>query len=210
MSNIQIKRHGLMFILSSPSGAGKTTLARHLLDNSDNLVMSVSVTTRLKRPEEREGIDYYFINKHQYDTMILNNELLEHARVFSYYYGTPRQKIEEILANGIDVLFDVDWQGAAQLKKKAPDQVVSVFILPPSMKVLEQRLRGRNQDLADVLQERMAGASNEISNWVSYDYVIINDNIEDSMKKIMSILEAERLKRKRQIGLDDFINELLS
>ncbi|MFV9876317.1 MAG: guanylate kinase [Rickettsiales endosymbiont of Dermacentor nuttalli] len=210
MDNIQIKRQGLMFILSSPSGAGKTTIARNLLQHTKNITMSVSVTTRLKRSEEREGVDYYFINKDQYDAMLINNELLEYARVFSYYYGTPRKTVEEILAKGIDVLFDIDWQGTVQLKKKEPDKVVSVFILPPSMKILEQRLRSRAQDVEEVLQERMSGASHEISNWVNYDYVIINDNIEESMKKVNSILEAERLKRERQLGLNEFVKGLLS
>lgn len=210
MHNIHIKRQGLMFILSSPSGAGKTTISRHLLNNTDNLVMSVSVTTRLKRADENEGKDYYFISKEKYDMMIQNDELLEHARVFSYYYGTPRKKVEEILANSVDVLFDIDWQGAAELKKKAPAQVVSVFILPPSMKILEQRLRNRGQDIEQVLEERMSCASNEISNWINYDYVIINDNIENSMEKVKSILEAERLKRERQTGLQQFVSGLLN
>jgi guanylate kinase len=209
MEEIKIKRKGFMFVLSSPSGAGKTTLARALLISNNDLVMSVSVTTRRKRPEEQDGVDYHFISKDQYDEMVRNDQLLEHAQVFDEYYGTPRNKVSESLEQGKDILFDIDWQGTSQLASKAPEDLVSLFILPPSMKELSERLKRRAQDSEEVVLKRMSKANVEISHWDSYDYVIINHDIADSLKKITSILVAERLKRLRRQGLKDFVDVLL-
>jgi guanylate kinase len=204
-----VKRKGFMFVISSPSGAGKTTLARALLLSDHNLVMSVSVTTRNKREQEQHGTDYFFINRNEFDSLVKNDELLEHAHVFDEYYGTPKKLVMDNLNQGIDVLFDIDWQGTSQLASKAPSELVSVFILPPSMKELESRLKKRAQDSEEVVQKRMAKAHIEISHWQSYDYVIINYDIADSLKKISSILASERLKKVRQKGLKDFVDELL-
>jgi guanylate kinase len=171
--------------------------------------MSVSVTTREKRPDEQEGVDYFFINKQEYDILVERNELLEYAQVFDEYYGTPKNKVIESLEKGQDVLFDIDWQGTAQLTAKAPQDLVSVFILPPTMQELEERLKRRAQDSDEVVRKRMSKANIEISHWDNYDYVIVNHDIAESLKKITSILEAERLKRKRQSGLQDFVDNLL-
>lgn len=208
MTDVPLSRRGLMFVLSSPSGAGKTTLSRQLLAREKNISMSVSVTTRPKRPGEEHGKDYYFIERAEYDHMVNNSALLEHAEVFGNCYGTPRAYVQEHLERGEDVLFDIDWQGTKQLRATAPDDLVSVFILPPSIHELERRLYARAQDSSEIVARRMAKAISEISHWDEYDYVIINQNIETALEKIVSILQAERLRRTRQEGLVGFIEKL--
>jgi guanylate kinase len=204
----EIPRRGLMLVLSSPSGAGKTTISRTLLSKDSNLVMSVSVTTRKQRPGEQPGVDYEFIDKAAFDQMIERNELLEYAHVFGNYYGTPRLPVERWLTAGRDVLFDIDWQGTQQLAQRARADLVSVFILPPSTAELERRLRGRAQDPIDVVNARMAKAADEMSHWAEYDYVVVNKDLLDCAQKIEGILNAERLKRYRQTGLVDFVKRL--
>ena len=201
-------RRGFMFILSSPSGAGKTTLSRRLLGSHSGLTMSVSVTTRPMRPREIEGQDYYFVDDAEFNRMADAGELLEHARVFDYHYGTPAARVEESLNHGVDVLFDIDWQGTRQLAAKRRDDLVSVFILPPSMDELERRLRSRAQDSEEVVAKRMAKAAAEISHWQEYDYVVVNQDIDQALSKIVHILEAERVKRIRQTNLAGFIERL--
>lgn len=203
-----IERRGLMFVLSSPSGAGKTTLARRLLQAEADLQMSVSVTTRAKRPGEAEGRDYYFLETDEFNRMADAGELLEHAFVFGHLYGTPRAPVEKALAQGRDVLFDIDWQGTQQLAQAAHDDLVRVFILPPSLAELERRLHGRAQDTGEVVAKRMARAWDEISHWAEYDYVIVNDDLECSLASLRAILSAERLRRTRQRGLADFVKGL--
>lgn len=205
---ISLHRRGLMFVLSSPSGAGKTTLSRKLLSEQRNISMSISVTTRKMRPGEVHGKDYYFVDQETFDRMVEKNEFLEHAEVFGHCYGTPKAYAEEHLTNGEDVLFDIDWQGTKQLRATAPDDLVSVFILPPSLNELERRLRARAQDSDEVVQKRMAKAISEISHWTEYDYVIVNQDLDAALVKITSILHAERLKRERQEGLGAFIETL--
>ena len=199
-----------MLVLSSPSGAGKTTLARRLLEAEPDMTMSVSHTTRKKRKGEVEGRDYHFVDRETFTRMRDRGEFLEWALVFDNFYGTPRKPVEEALAAGRDVLFDVDWQGADALRAKAPKDVVSVFILPPSAKALASRLTERAQDPADVVEARMRGASNEIQHWGDYDYVVINSDVERSVAALQAILCAERLRCERQTGLKDFVQELLS
>jgi len=208
MHNRDIERRGLMLVLSSPSGAGKTTISRLLLERDDNLSLSVSVTTRPKRPGEVEGKDYFFVDPAEFNLMLNRQELLEHAKVFDHYYGTPQAAVEEALSQGHDVLFDIDWQGEQQLKQAARNDLASVFILPPSTEELERRLRQRAQDPAEVVEARMAKAPDEISHWPEYDYIIVNYDIEDSVAKVRAILAAERLKRERQVGLTDFVKRL--
>lgn len=208
MIDVPLSRRGLMFVLSSPSGAGKTTLSRQLLAHEKNISMSVSVTTRTKRPGEEHGKDYYFVERTEYDRMVNNNELLEHAEVFGNCYGTPRAYVQEHLKRGEDVLFDIDWQGTKQLRTTAPEDLVSVFILPPSICELERRLYARAQDSSEIVARRMAKAVSEISHWDEYDYVIINQNIDTALEKIISILQAERLRRTRQEGLVGFVEKL--
>jgi len=208
MTELTIQRRGLMLVLSSPSGAGKTTISRAILRAEDNLAMSVSVTTRSPRPGEEHGKDYYFVAEAEYHRMVKAKELLEHAKVFDNYYGTPRDHVERELAAGRDVMFDIDWQGTQQLKASARDDLVSVFILPPSMKELERRLRGRAQDAEDVMRKRMARAADEMSHWPEYDYVVVNQNVDESIVQIKSILTAERLRRDRQTGLVGFVNDM--
>ncbi|MGA1856186.1 guanylate kinase [Azospirillum sp. 11R-A] len=203
-----IHRRGLMLVLSSPSGAGKTTIARGLLDRDAGITMSVSVTTRAMRPGEVEGLDYYFIDQQRFDRMAETGDLLEHARVFGNCYGTPRVAVEDALGAGRDVLFAIDWQGAQQLAQNARDDLVSVFVLPPSVSELERRLRGRGQDSEEVIANRMAKASNEISHWPEYDYVIVNSDVTESIAAVESILHAERLRRRRQIGLPEFVRSI--
>lgn len=210
MTDANLARRGLMFVLSSPSGAGKTTLSRQLLAREAGISMSVSVTTRTKRPGEENGKDYHFIDRSEFDQMVDKGDLLEHAEVFGNCYGTPRSYVEEHLQGGEDVLFDIDWQGTKQLRKTAPDDLVSVFILPPSISELERRLHARAQDSAEVVAKRMAKAVSEISHWEEYDYVIINKDIDEALVKITSILQAERLKRTRQEGLSAFVDGLNS
>lgn len=197
-----------MLVLSSPSGAGKTTLTRRLLQSDPGVRLSISVTTRPPRPGEREGIDYYFRGADDFGIMVNRSELLEHAKVFGHYYGTPKAPVEAALESGIDVIFDVDWQGTQQLKQKAHDDLVSVFVLPPSMRALEQRLRSRGQDGTNIILERMARAADEISHWAEYDYIIINEDIDQAEDEVRSILRAERLKRHRRTGLVDFVRRL--
>ncbi len=205
---MSIQRRGLMLVLSSPSGAGKTTISRALLKREPNLTMSVSATTRPKRPGETAGVDYAFIDPTEFNLMVNRREMLEHAQVFGNYYGTPRKPVEEALAAGKDVLFDIDWQGTQQLAQNARGDLVSIFILPPSTKELERRLKTRAQDSAEVVAKRMARAADEMSHYREYDYIIVNDIIEDSVAAVQSILAAERLKRDRQVGLDDLVRGL--
>jgi guanylate kinase len=203
-----VERRGLMLVLSSPSGAGKTTISRMLLEREENLSLSVSVTTRPMRPGEVDGVDYYFIDPTEFNLMLNRQELLEHAKVFDHYYGTPQVPVEEALSAGRDVLFDIDWQGEQQLKQSARDDLASVFILPPSTEELARRLRARAQDPEEVVEARMAKAPDEISHWPEYDYIIINYEIEESVRRVQAILSAERSKRERQIGLTDFVKRL--
>ena len=206
--DLNIHRRGLMLVLSSPSGAGKTTLSRRLLEGDDNITMSVSATTRRPRPGEVHGKDYYFLSTEDFGIMRNKGEFLEHAKVFDNYYGTPRKPVEDALSDGLDVLFDIDWQGTQQLDESAAEDMVKVFILPPSAHELEKRLNRRAQDPADVVASRMAKASDEISHYQEYDYIIINEDVDRSLKELRAILQAERLKRKRQTGLSDFVKRL--
>ncbi|HAP46417.1 MAG TPA: guanylate kinase, partial [Afipia sp.] len=199
-----VERRGLMFVLSSPSGAGKSTLARMLIDKMPDLRMSVSVTTRARRPGEVDGEHYYFIDKPKFDAMVTASELLEHATVFDNSYGTPRKAVEDALSSGQDVLFDIDWQGTQQLREKARADVVSVFILPPSAADLEKRLHTRAQDSDEVIAGRMSRASHELSHWAEYDYVVTNSELDEAYSQVLTILKAERLKRERQTGLSAF------
>lgn len=205
---VEIRRRGLMLVLSSPSGAGKTTISRRLLARDGNLCMSISVTTRPKRPGETDGVDYYFIDEAAFRRKVERRELLEHAWVFGHHYGTPREAVEEALANGRDVLFDIDWQGTQQLVETARQDLVSVFVLPPSTQELERRLKARARDSAEEVARRMAKAADEMSHWAEYDYIIVNRDIEDSVRRVEAILVAERLRRDRQIGLNDFVRAL--
>ena len=204
----QIRRRGLMLVLSSPSGAGKTTIARALLGREPNLNLSVSVTTRPKRPGEREGVDYRFVDEAAFAGMVERGEFLEHATVFGHRYGTPRADVDEALDAGRDVLFDIDWQGTQQLRQGAREDLVSVFILPPSTAELERRLHERAQDPEDVVRGRMAKATDEMSHWAEYDYIVVNADVEESVAKVQAVLEAERIRRERQVGLPDFVERL--
>jgi guanylate kinase len=203
-----IDRRGLLLVLSSPSGAGKTTLARRLITADQDIAMSVSVTTRKPRPGEVEGQDYYFVDDPTFKRMADNNELLEWARVFDNYYGTPRAPVEAAIGQGRDMLFDIDWQGAQQLSEKMKHDVVRVFILPPSADLLEERLRRRAQDAEDIVQQRMDQAAAEISHWPEYDYVIVNTDVAVSMEGLTAILSAERLRRERLNGLTAFVRDM--
>ncbi|WP_061020479.1 guanylate kinase [Bradyrhizobium sp. CCH5-F6] len=203
-----LERRGLMFVLSSPSGAGKTTLSRLLIKRMPGLRMSVSATTRPMRPGEVNGKDYSFVDKATFDAMVKADELLEWATVFDNSYGTPRGPVEAALSAGQDVLFDIDWQGTQQLRQKARADVVSVFILPPSAADLERRLHSRAQDSNEVIRKRMSRASHEMSHWAEYDYIVINHDVDEAFSEVQSILKAERLKRERQIGLVGFVRNL--
>ncbi len=203
-----IARRGMLYILSSPSGAGKTTLSRRLLAADPGIAMSVSVTTRKPRPGETDGKDYFFVGHAAFEKMRDGGELLEWARVFDNFYGTPRAAVERAIDTGKDVLFDIDWQGAQQLSEKLPGDVVRVFVLPPSGRVLEDRLKSRAQDPPEVVARRMAAAAAEISHWPEYDYVIVNTDIEESVKAVAAILLAERQKRARLSGLSAFVREM--
>jgi guanylate kinase len=205
-----IRRRGLMLVLSSPSGAGKTTLSRRLLETDREISLSVSVTTRAPRANEINGRDYTFIDPSEFNLMVTQDQLLEHAKVFGNYYGTPRAPVESMLAIGRDVLFDIDWQGTQQLKEKARNDLVSIFILPPSCYELERRLMNRAQDTPAEINRRMAKAADEMSHWAEYDYVIVNRDLDQSTLAVRSILLAERLKRHRQIGLAEFVTNLQS
>ncbi len=207
----EIGRRGLMLVLSSPSGAGKTTISRRLLAiERERMALSVSVTTRQPRPGEVDGRDYHFIDQKKFASMVARRELLEHANVFGHSYGTPRAAVEEALAAGRDVLFDIDWQGTQQLREQARGDVVSIFVLPPDTATLEQRLRQRAQDSEDVVRSRMAKASDEMSHWAEYDYIVVNRNIDACVGEVQAILTAERLRRERQIGLGDFVRGLMT
>jgi guanylate kinase len=204
----KIASRGLMLVLSSPSGAGKTTLSRLLLRADRNVDLSISVTTRPKRRGEINGRDYHFIDRARFDDMVAGGELLEWAEVFEHRYGTPRQPVIQALQAGRDVLFDIDWQGTQQLREKARTDLVSVFILPPTTKELERRLKQRAQDSKSVIGSRMAKAAGEMSHWPEYDYVIVNRDKRQAFAELRAILAAERLKRERQIGLSDFVRRL--
>lgn len=209
MSNPSMIRRGLMLVLSSPSGAGKSTICRHLLDSDRNLQNSVSATTRAKRGSEIDGVHYHFTSERQFHAMRERGDLLEWAEVHSNFYGTPRDPVEEALSNGHDVLFDIDWQGTLQLKKAARKDVVSIFVLPPSMAELKNRLVRRAEDEDAVIARRLENARIEISHWDEYDYVIVNDDLERAFKAVTSIVEAERHKRERVIGARAFVDEML-
>ena len=204
-TSITLRRRGVMLIVSSPSGAGKTTISRLLLEREPGLTMSVSVTTRPRRPSEVSGRDYHFIDRGEYDRMVERHELLEHAEVFGNGYGTPRAPVEKALAEGRDILFDIDWQGTRQLAETARADMVSVFILPPSFAELERRLRTRAQDSPEAVARRMAKAADEMSHWEEYDYIVINEDVERSVIAVQSILTAERYRRERQIDLAPFV-----
>ena len=208
--DLKVARRGLMFILSSPSGAGKTTLADRILKKDGEMVLSISATTRERRPGEAHGQDYFFVSEEEFERMRDNDEFLEWANVFGNYYGTPRAMVEETLRQGKDVLFDIDWQGAQQLDEVAGEDVVKVFILPPSRDELERRLRKRAQDPEEVVQKRMAKADAEMSHWAEYDYVIVNYDLDESEELLRSILFGERLKRRRQVGLSKIVKEMTS
>lgn len=204
----KLQRRGLMFVLSSPSGAGKTTITRAILSNNTGLEMSISATTRPRRPGEVDGQDYYFVDIPSFNAMVENGEMLEHAKVFGNYYGTPRQPVEEALARGNDVIFDIEWQGTQQLREIARDDLVTVFILPPNAKELERRLRSRAQDTEEIIRHRMDKAADEMTHYSEYDYVLINNNVELAIQQAQTILDAERLKRHRTAGLSDFVRGL--
>jgi guanylate kinase len=206
---VEIKRRGLMLVLSSPSGAGKTTLSRRLLETDRSVAMSVSATTRPMRPNEVEGRDYFFKSEAQFQAMEGAGEFLEHAVVFGNRYGTPKVPVFEALRQGRDVLFDIDWQGTQQLRQQARDDVVSIFVLPPSRAELERRLRSRAQDPEEVVARRMAKADDEISHWAEYDYVVVNDDVARAQAQVEVILKAERLKRMRQPGIPGFVEVLM-
>lgn len=203
-----LRRRGLMLVLSSPSGAGKTTISRRLLAKDGNLWLSVSTTTRPMRPGELAGEDYCFVGKDEFDAMVQNSELLEHACVFGHYYGTPKAPVETSLQRGFDVLFDIDWQGAQQLTEAMGDDVVKIFILPPSTAELERRLTNRDQDSVDVVASRMAEAAAELTHWAEYDYIVINQDLERATEDIAAILRAERLRRERHIDISRFVADL--
>jgi guanylate kinase len=203
-----IARRGLMLVLSSPSGAGKTTLSRMLLDADPCVELSVSVTTRPRRANEKEGRDYRFIDKLQFEAMVKNGELLEWAEVFGNLYGTPREPVERMLTAGRDVLFDIDWQGTQQLSQKSRGDMASIFVLPPTIPELERRLRSRALDDEAVIKGRMAKAGDELSHWAEYDYLVLNDDIQTAFEEVKKILAAERLKRQRLTGLSDFVRDL--
>lgn len=205
-----IHRRGLMLVLSSPSGAGKTTISRKLLAEESMLDMSISATTRPPRPNETDGTDYHFMTTQAFGQMRNRGDMLEHAKVFDNHYGTPRLPVENALLAGRDVLFDIDWQGTQQLKEVAADDLVQVFILPPSVAELERRLTTRASDAPEVVTERMSRASDEISHYAEYDYIIVNEDVTESVGKVKAILQAERLKRVRQTGLSDFVSQLRS
>ena len=208
MKAIKISRRGLMLVLSSPSGAGKSAISKELLKNVMDLTMSVSATTRPMRPGEIEGQDYYFIDKETFEFQVRNGDFLEHATVFGNSYGTSRLPVEELLSVGLDVLFDVDWQGTQQLAENAQNDLVSVFILPPSIEELRRRLNARAQDSVEVVAKRMAEATSEMSHWREYDYIITNEDLDTSVAYVKAILTAERLKRDRQVGLGKFVREM--
>lgn len=205
-----IKRRGFMLVLSSPSGAGKTAISHRILETEPNMTLSVSVTTRPARPGETNGKDYFFVDVPTFEGMLQRNEFLENARFCDNLYGTPREPVRKALEEGKDILFDIDWQGTQQIAENAREDLVSVFVLPPSMNELERRLFSRGQDSEEVVRKRMSIAAAEMSHWNEYDYVIVNVNFEESVKNVRSIIQAERLKRSRQVGLAGFVNGMRS
>lgn len=204
------RRRGLMLVMSSPSGAGKTSISHRVLELEPELALSISVTTRPQRPGEIDGVHYLFIKPHQFEQMAARGELLEHARVYGNSYGTPRAAVEQALASGRDVLFDIDWQGAQQLRAAAADDMVGVFILPPTLSELERRLRIRAQDPEETVRFRLAQVASDVTHWPEYDYVLVNKDFEASVSAVRAILAAERLRRKRQPGLTDFVEQFRS
>jgi guanylate kinase len=208
LASPDIRRRGFLLVLASPSGAGKTTITRRLLQRDPTLSLSVSVTTRPRRPSEIDGRDYSFIDQATFERMVAQGDLLEHATVFGNSYGTPRQPIEAAIAAGREIVTDIDWQGTQQLKESVGENMVTVFVLPPDMATLEARLRSRAQDPDDIVAARMAKSSEELSHWFEYEYVIVNDDLETSVAQAQAILTAERLRRARQIGLGDFVIRL--
>jgi guanylate kinase len=205
-----VVRRGLMLVMSSPSGAGKTTLSRLLLAADSAVELSISVTTRPRRLSEVDGRDYHFIDQRKFDAMVRNGDLLEWATVFGFSYGTPREPVERALAAGRDVLFDIDWQGTQQLIKKCRSEVATIFILPPSLAELERRLRRRAEDTDDIIGKRMDKATDELAHWAEYDYVIINHDLDQAFADVRTILNAERIRRERQTGLAEFMRDLQS
>ena len=205
---MQNKRKGLMLVLSSPSGAGKTSICKRVLDKEKKIVMSISYTTRPKRKSEKNGFDYFFINKKKFDELKSSDYFVEYANVFDHHYGTPKDFIDKNLQNGIDVLFDIDWQGAQKLSNYSKDDMVSVFILPPNNKSLLERLKKRNEDSIKTVKKRMGKAKSEISHWIEYDYIVINKDLEQSANEVITILRAERKKRSRQKFVFDLIEDL--
>jgi guanylate kinase len=202
-------RRGLLIVLSSPSGAGKSTISRMLLDVDGDVTMSVSATTRPARPGEADGVDYFFVDDAEFDRMISANEFVEWAHVFGHRYGTPKAPVKQALRRGSDILFDIDWQGARQLEPDFGEHLVTIFLLPPSMKELEQRLHSRGQDSEQVIAERMRRAADEIDHWAEYDYVLVNRDMETCLDQVRAIISAERAKRIRQTGLVDFVRDLV-
>ena len=202
-------RRGLMLVLSSPSGAGKSTIARLLMESDSAFMLSISATTRAPRPGEQDGREYHFMTREQFEAAADRGAFLEWARVFDHYYGTPKGPVAAALAAGKDVLFDVDWQGARALRAAAPEEVVGVFILPPSLEELERRLRARAQDHEDVIARRMARSADEIAHWSEYDYVLVNHNLDDTLKAVRDVVAVERLRRARQVWLPNFVERLL-
>lgn len=207
-SSLHIKRRGFMLVLSSPSGAGKTAISRRILANEPDMSLSISVTTRPPRPGEVNGKDYFFVDVPTFEGMVQRNEFLEHAKFCDNYYGTPREPVRKALEEGKDILFDIDWQGTQQIAENAREDLVSVFILPPSIDELERRLFSRAQDSEEVVRRRMSIAAAEMSHWNEYDYVIVNVDFEESVQNVTSIIHAERLKRGRQVGLAGFVNSM--
>jgi guanylate kinase len=203
------RRRGLLIVLSSPSGAGKTTISRLLMDSDPEITMSVSATTRPKRPGEVDDVDYHFVEDAEFEQMIATGEFVEWAPVFGYRYGTPKNPVKAALKAGRDILFDIDWQGTQQLQAAMGEDLVTIFILPPSMRELERRLRARGTDSADVIQDRMSRAASEISHWPEYEYVLVNSDADQCLAQVRSIVAAERLKRQRQIGLVPFVRDLI-
>lgn len=208
LEEMKAQRRGLMIVLSSPSGAGKTTLTRKLLKENPDMAMSVSATTRSPRNGEEDGTDYYFISKNKFVEMVDEEAFLEHAKVFDNFYGTPRAPVEAALSDGHDVVFDIDWQGAQQLTQAAGDDLVKVFILPPNMRELEMRLKKRAQDSDEVIAKRMAKSEAEISHWAEYDYVIVNENIDTALAELRTIVASERMRRRRQPWINSFVKTL--
>jgi guanylate kinase len=208
MTHTHLERKGLIFILSSPSGAGKTTIYKNILAQDKDIKPSISITTRPPRLNEIDGQDYFFITQEQFVAKLDNNEFIEHAEVFGNHYGTPKEPVDQYLSQGIDVLFDIDWQGTQQVQEKYPQDIVHIFILPPSLEILEERLKNRGTDSIEIIEKRMREALTGISHFAEYDYVIINDSLEKSIHDIYTILCAERLKRSRQKGIVEFVNQM--